>query len=309
MSHQTSFPKDLPDDLHALEDWLKQQEHSVTNVKAAAQASIIWADPDKKQRTEYVLVYLHGFKASHPEGDPIHRQVAAHFGWNLFLSRLEGHGLNVEKPLSDLQPGSLEASAEKALAIGKKLGEKVILMGTSTGGSLSLYLAGQNQSNNKIKALILYSPLIRFYSYNHLLLGSGIGRKLLKVISGRSYMLKSEPGISARENEIWYSSYAMQGALTLGEFVQKTMKPSLFDKVQTPTFTGFYYKNRREQDKGVSVEAIKYMYEHLATTAPQKTLRNYPKSGTHVISSGLLSKSINEIRNDTIQFLEAHTLT
>lgn len=304
MSQPTFSIKNLPDELRALEGWLKQREDSVPNLKKSARASIVWASPERKKPTDFALVYLHGFKASHPEGDPIHKEIAGHFGWNLFLSRLEEHGLDLDKPLLDLKPGSLERSAEEALAIGKKLGKKIILMGTSTGGSLSLYLASQSQLNSNIVALVLYSPLIKFYSYNHLLLGNRTGRTLLKMIPGRHYMVKSEQAISPKEKEIWYDSYAMQGALTLGKFVQETMTSSLFHNVRIPTFTGYYYRNKKRQDKVVSVKAINYMYEHLGTPKPQKILKNYPKAGTHVISSGLLSKSIEELKNDTVQFLE-----
>lgn len=296
----------LPDKPEALDTWLRKQENKVPNIRESARASIVWADPARKKKTDYALVYLHGFKASHPEGSPIHREVARHFGWNLYLSRLEGHGLEVAKPLMNLRSSSLKRSALQALAVGQKLGNNIILMGTSTGGSLSLFLATQPQLKKNIRALILYSPLIKFYGSNQWLLGNHVGRNLLKLIPGKHYLLTSEPGFSASEKEIWYQSYALQGAFALGEFIQETMTPSLFSKVNIPIFTGYYYKNSTEQDKVVSVEAIKSMYEYLATPEPQKVLKNYPEVGTHVICFGLLSKSIEEIKSDTIGFLEDH---
>jgi esterase/lipase len=299
-------PTDLPDDPVALDEWLQRQEDRIPNLKSSARASIVWADTARKKKTEFALVYLHGFKACHPEGHPIHREVARYFGWNLYLSRLEGHGLDVKKPLAGLKPASLLRSALKSIAVGEKLGKKVILMGTSTGGSLSLYLAGNPKRNSSIKALLLYSPLIEFYSFNQWLLGNNLGRSLLSVLPGRGYMLKSEPGMTDREDEIWYPRYALQGALSLGKFVQETMKAELFARVKVPTFIGYYYKNRKEQDRVVSVDAIKNMYAQLGTSHSQKLLRNYPEAGTHVISSGLLSRNIEELKNDSIRFLNRH---
>lgn len=304
---QESFtPADLPDDPIALEEWLQHQEDRIPNLKNSARASIVWADPAEKKKTDFALVYLHGFKACHPEGHPIHREVAQHFGWNLYLSRLEGHGLDVTKPLAELKPASLVRSALKSIAIGEKLGKELILMGTSTGGSLSLYLAGNPKRNTSVRALLLYSPLIEFYSYNQWLLGNAFGRSFLSVIPGRNYMVKSEPGMTDREDEIWYPRYALQGALSLGKFVQKTMKTELFSRIKVPTFIGYYYKNRKEQDRVVSVEAIKNMYADLGTSESQKVLKNYPGAGTHVISSGLLSKNIAALQNDSIRFIEGH---
>ena len=38
-----------------------------------------------KEKTEYAVVYLHGFSASQEEGDPVHYDFAKKFGCNLFL--------------------------------------------------------------------------------------------------------------------------------------------------------------------------------------------------------------------------------
>ena len=58
---------------------------------------IIWADSNKNE-TEYALIYLHGFSASHVEGDSIHEYIAQKYGMNLLLGRLAYHGLDTKKP-------------------------------------------------------------------------------------------------------------------------------------------------------------------------------------------------------------------
>ncbi|MDY6868907.1 MAG: alpha/beta hydrolase [Chloroflexota bacterium] len=291
-----------PENLEELEAWIEKKEDRVSDLRDSARATIIWANQERKKKTEYTLLYLHGFKACHPEGHPVHRQVAHHFGWNLFLARLKGHGLTVKKPLSDFEVASLKESAAQALEISKRLGDKVIIMGTSTGGSLGLFLSAQPELKEHIKALVLYSPLIEFYGISQRLLGNRWGRSLLRFIPGGQYLLKSDTSSKA-ENEIWYHTYALNGALALGAFIQEWMKTSTFRSVNAPLFTGFYYKNQREQDKVVSVKAIKKMFREVGTSKPKKKLKNYPEAGTHVISSGLISKSIPDITNDTIQFL------
>lgn len=295
-----------PEKPKELENWIENKEDRVPNLRKSARAKIVWANPNEKEKTDYTLLYLHGFKASHPEGHPVHRRVAKYFGWNLYLARLNGHGLNVERPLSDFQTASLRESATEALQISERLGKKVIIMGTSTGGSLGIFLAAQSAHNEQIKALVLYSPLIKFYGSSQWALGNRWGRSLLKFIPGDQYLLESATASSEAENKIWYHGYALKGALSLGEFIQEWMKPTNFRNVSIPLFTGYYYKNKREQDKVVSVQAIKKMFEQVGTPKPQKVLKNYPNSGTHVISSGLISKSIAEITRDTIHFLNTH---
>lgn len=292
-----------PQNPEALENWLKEQEDRTPNLKDSARATIIWADPKKKKKTKYVLVYLHGFKASHPEGYPVHRNIARHFGWNLYLSRQEAHGLNIGRPLMDLKASSLQKYAIRTLKIGEELGENIIIMGTSTGGSLGIFLAAHSKFKERIKALILYSPLIKFYGSSQWLLGNRLGRYLLSLIPGNQYMLTSQTSGTEEEDKIWYHTYALQGVLALGEFIQTWMKPSTFRKIYTPLFAGYYYKSTRRQDKVVSVQAIKEMFTEVATPESQKMLKNYPDAGTHVINSGLISNNIAEITEDTINFL------
>lgn len=296
-------PKNLPNDPEKLEAWIRNHESSDPAIKDHARAKILWANPGNISKTEYSMVYLHGFKASHGEGAPVHRRVAETLGLNLYLSRLEGHGLNVSKPLSELSAEALKKSALNALAIGRKIGKKVIIMGTSTGASLGLYLAVQPEFKGVISGLILYSPLIEFYGSSQLFLAHRVSRTLLKLIPGRNYLIKAEQGSSPEENRIWYSSYTLQGALALGAFIQHNMTGETFSQVSCPTFTGYYYKSKRQQDKVVSVEAIKSMYTQLGVANELKVLKNYPDAGTHVICSGLISGSINRLVTDSCEFI------
>jgi hypothetical protein len=63
------------------------------------EARIVWANDSLKQKTEYAIVYLHGFSASQEEGNPVHRNIAKQFGCNLYLSRLSQHGVDTTDAL------------------------------------------------------------------------------------------------------------------------------------------------------------------------------------------------------------------
>ncbi|MEI9959446.1 MAG: alpha/beta hydrolase [Ferruginibacter sp.] len=98
------------------------------------------------------------FSASQEEGNPVHRDIAKTFGCNLYLSRLAEHGIDTTEQLLNLTADNYWESAKQAFAIGKQLGNKVILMGTSTGGTQAIQLAAAYP--NDIAGLILYSPNI-----------------------------------------------------------------------------------------------------------------------------------------------------
>ena len=154
-----SSPKINPDlpvitsDLLLLEQDIKNSEANVKDIKPDNYARIIWSNPEKKEKTTYSVVYLHGFSASYAEGAPINLDFAKRYGCNLYLSRLEEHGISNTHVFENLTPEALLLSAKRALAIGKKLGDKVILICTSTGGTLGLYLAAHH---SEVDALILY---------------------------------------------------------------------------------------------------------------------------------------------------------
>ena len=76
-----------------LENFVKENE-SLHKIKPNNEARIIWANDSSKQKTEYAIVYLHGYSASQEEGSPIHTNIAKEFGCNLYLSRLAEHGID-----------------------------------------------------------------------------------------------------------------------------------------------------------------------------------------------------------------------
>ena len=291
----------IPTDLNQLDNYLDGRE-SQFDLKKGAKAQIIWGSQDPRQ-TEYAIVYLHGFRASHPEGDPVHKTVAKTFGYNLFLSRMKEHGIKSDYPLLQLTEEKMLQSACFAFEIGKRIGKKVILMGTSTGGSLALYLASKPEHQNKISSLILYSPLINFHGINAKLLTSKLSRKFLKIVPGKKHLITAKNTTYA-EDKIWNKRYALAGALELGAFVDHYMRPSLFQKVSHPTFVGYYYKNKNEQDTVVSVPAIRKMTQNLSTRTKSLHISNFPEANSHVICNSLVSKSANSVIDNTTTYLK-----
>jgi esterase/lipase len=287
---------DVPSELSVLEAFINKREANTPNIKPNNEARIIWYD-SVPTKTEYSMVYLHGFSASQEEGAPGHINLAKKFGCNLYLPRITGHGLNEEEPMLDLTGKDMLESAKEAIAIGMQLGEKVILLTTSTGGTYGLYLA----DNPALSALILYSPNVDIFDPNSKLLDEHWGLQLAKLIKGSEY--NQWPLDSVKAN-YWTNKYRLEVLPQLRELLDQTMTEETFKDVQIPVFLGYYYKNDAAQDSTVSVSAMLKMYDQLSTPEDLKRKVAFPNAGHHVIGCYLTSGAYKDVEAETVKFLE-----
>lgn len=272
-------------------------ENQVKYLKTDNESRILWANPDSLYRTEYVLLYLHGFSASPKEAYPINYDFGKHYGLNTYIPRLYGHGLNSPENLIDMTPDKLITSAKEALTIARQLGDKIIIMSTSTGGTLSLLLAAENED---IAAQILYSPNIEIKDNSSKILTYPWGLNLGKMIAGEMISYDDE----AEERKYWQSDYRIEGVAYLQSLVENTMNKKLFSKITQPLFLGYYYKNETENDPTVKVSAMLEMFDQINTPKELKRAHAFPNVGVHPLASGLKSKNIEAVRNETYKFAE-----
>lgn len=287
----------VPAEPVALASFIKQQEAAHT-IKPDNEARVVWANDSSKNKTEYALVYLHGFTASQGEGDPVHRNLAKKFGCNLYLSRLAEHGIDTTEPMVNLTADNYWESAKQALAIGKQLGNKVILVGTSTGGTLALKLAAEYPD---VYALILLSPNIAINDPTAWILNNPWGLQIARLVKSSKY-IDSEDSTEAYR-KYWTYHYRIEAAVTLEELVETSMNKKTFEKVKQPTLTLYYYKDNIHQDSTVKVSAIKEMFAQLGTPADKKREVAMPNTGNHVIGSWIRSKDVPGVERETERFM------
>lgn len=287
----------VPAEPAALVSYVQQQEAG-HKIKPDNEARIIWANDSLKNKTEYALVYLHGFSASQGEGDPVHRDLAKKFGCNLYLSRLAEHGIDTTEPLLNLSSDNLWETAKQALAIGKQLGNKVILVGTSTGGTLALKLAAEYPD---VYALILMSPNIEINDGTAWILNNPWGLQVARMVKKSKYLDSKDT--SAAFRKYWTYHYRIEAVVNLEELVETTMKKELFEKVKQPTLTLYYYKDPVHQDSTVKVSAIKTMFAELGTPNDKKREAAIPNAGDHVIGSYITSNDVPGVERETERFM------
>ncbi len=288
----------VPSDPTTLERYIDSNE-SLHKLKPDNEARIVWFDSNKT-KTEYAIVYLHGFSASQGEGKPMHTNIAKEFGCNLYLSRLAEHGIDTTQPMMNLTADKLWESAKQALQIGKQLGNKVILMSTSTGGTLALKLAADYPQD--VYGLILMSPNIAIYDSRSFLLNNHWGLQIARTVTGSHYIISSDS--SPTYKQYWYWHYPLESTTQLQELLETTMTKQTFEKVKQPTLLLYYYKDDAHQDTVVSVPAMLNMFGELGTPPNEKIKEAMPDVGDHVMGSYIRSKDLLEVQQAIENFME-----
>jgi esterase/lipase len=290
----------LPGSLPELEKQINDSEKAVKGLKPDNEARIVWADTTLKEKTKIVFIYLHGFSASQGEGEPVHRDLAKKYNANLYLARLAGHGIDRgDSTMISLTADEYEASAEKALMIAEKLGDKVIVIGTSAGGALALFLASEHP---EIKAIVLYSPCVALYNKTAPVIDNHWGLLVLRMVQKGNF-IRSEPENEAHA-KYWTMKYRIEALVSFQNFLTHTMNPDVFKKVKCPVFLAYYYKNEEEQDKTASVPAMLDMFGKLGTPSELKRKMAFPEAGAHVIASCFRSKDWKGVERETDKFIE-----
>ncbi|MCM4165872.1 MULTISPECIES: carboxylesterase [unclassified Arenibacter] len=283
--------------LAALQKRINERESLNTKIKANNESQIIWYD-SIPSKTEYAILYLHGWSASREEGAPLHMELGQRYGANVYLPRLEGHGIQEEQAMLHLTATDYFESAKEALAIAKQIGKKVIVMGTSTGGTLALYLT---QEDKDIAALLLYSPNVKIFDPTAVLLSGPWGLEIAKTVMDSDFY---ESEADSLKRSYWTTRYRVEALTQLQALLDVTMKPEVFQRIHQPIFMGYYYKNEEEQDKVVSVPALLEMYDELGVGNHLKRKVAFPEVGNHVMTSYITSKDLESVRKETIGFLE-----
>lgn len=293
----TNLLPPVPADLNALETYIKQNE-AQHKIKPENEARIIWAADSMKQKTEYSIVYLHGFSASQEEGDPVHTNIAKKFGCNLYLARLAEHGVDTTEELMNLTAERYWESVKQAYEIGKQLGNKVIIMGTSTGGTNALQLAANYP---EIASLILMSPNIAIKDANAWLTNNPWGLQLARIVKGSNYNTTKDQRDIYKKH--WNSHYRLEAIVNLQEYLETTMTQVTFARIKQPVLMLYYYKDEVQQDDVVQVTAMLKMFDELGTVPERKRKLAMPNTGDHVMGSYIKSNDYQGVEAEITKFM------
>ncbi len=298
---QPVFNRDLPTiQINDFQSYLNDK-NSKLKIKKDNESRVFWANDSLKNKTPYCLVYLHGFSASWYEGNPVHIDFARRYGMNLYIPLLASHGIDTTEALIDMTPDRLYESAKEALVAAKVLGDKVILMGTSTGGTLMLKLAADFPE--LMEGLILLSPNIAINDPAAFLLSKPWGLQIARKVFKGNYRI-TNTDFASTDCQYWNCKYRLEAIVYLEQLVESTMTEETFAKVNKPVFLGYYYKDAEHQDQVVKVDAMLKMFDELGTPENLKQKIAFPEAGAHPIGCKLFSGAWQDVETACYQFAE-----
>lgn len=226
--------------------YLSRREAAVQNIRPGLQKEIVWNDPAAKAKTPLAIVYIHGFSASKGELRPLPDNVAKALGANLFYTRLTGHGQDGEAMATASVNDWINDYAE-AIAIGRLIGDRVVVITTSTGGSLATWAASQPSLLEGVAAAVMVSPNYGLAASGSALLTMPWGKEIAELLIGPE---RSFPPLNERHAKLWTTRYPTAAVIPLAAVTKlayetpvETVKiPALFifsdnDKVVRPDRT------------------------------------------------------------------------
>lgn len=232
--------------LDFLEDRLAASEALIPNIRPGLAKEIIWADPARKRKTALSLVYIHGFSASKGEVRPLPDIVARELGANLFYTRLNGHGVD-SSAMGEATIADWQRDVAEALDIGTRLGERVLIMATSTGATLCAEaFANRVAGTERVAAAVFLAPNFGIRARSAALLTAPFARQIAHLLIGKN---RSFQPINALHAAYWTNSYPVEALLPVARLVKRVRSLPL-ERIEIPALFV-----ASEQDQVISPKA------------------------------------------------------
>jgi alpha-beta hydrolase superfamily lysophospholipase len=284
-------PRPLPpQDITALADWIKTSEAAFTDIKPGNAKGIVWA-ATPAQRTPWAVVYIHGFSASRLETAPLADTVAAQLGANVFYTRLSGHGRSDPAAMGQATVQDWMADTLEAVRIGQTLGERVLVIGCSTGATLATWL-GTSAEAARVNAYAFVSPNFGPKDRRADIVNAPWGQKIALWIQGDTRSWTPE---SQAQAQAWTSSYPTKSLFPMMALV-KNVRESDLSLFQSPVLVLY-----SERDETVEPNETLAAFTRLGSSRKSIEPVTYSKSrGQHVLAGAIKDPDATAPMADTM---------
>jgi alpha-beta hydrolase superfamily lysophospholipase len=291
----TPLPSDIADVVAKVPDvdlYLRQREAQHAEIKPGQAKTILWKDPAARSKTPVSLVYIHGFSASPKDTAPVIETLASTLGANAFLTRLAAHGRTTPAEFATVTVQDWLDDAREALALGRRIGDRVVLIGISTGALLATMVALEDNSPD-IAALVLLSPNFAIRDWRGKFISGPLGRVLARLIVGKEYSFHTD---SAGHAEFWTTRYPSQGIVALMDLLNHARSIHL-GTLKMPILIIY-----TDQDVVVDTAAIQDRFDEIQ--GPAKLIIDLPEASRHELTGDALApETVRPVIQSILKFL------
>jgi esterase/lipase len=288
----TFDPKSIGSDPVA---FLAAEEAKIPNIRPGAEKEIIWADPATRARTAFSIIYVHGFSATKQEIRPVPDEIAKSLGANLFFTRLAGHGRD-GPAMAEASLGAWLNDMAEAMAIGTAIGDRVIVIGTSTGATLATWAAARPEFAENMAGLVFISPNFAIQGASTGLLNMPWAEVLLPMIMGQTRSFEPH---NEGQAKWWTTSYPSRAVFPMGALL-KVVANIPFERISLPLIIF-----QSPDDEVVIPEISKQVYDRWGGPKQFVSVRQSEDPSNHVIAGDILSPGNNElVVQTTLTFLK-----
>lgn len=228
---QTSFDQSQLDD--GVDAFFAKAEAAFDDITPGVEKHVIWAGAPEAA-TPISVLYVHGFSATLEEIRPVPDRVAAALGANLVFTRLTGHGRGGDAMAEPTVQDWMQDVAE-ALAVARHVGDRVVVISTSTGGTLMALAELDPDLKRDLAAQIFVSPNFALQGGMDKVLSLPAARYWVPIVAGAERGF--EPSGAAHET-YWTTTYPTVAVLPMAAAVQHVQKQN-WEQATTPALFWF----------------------------------------------------------------------
>jgi esterase/lipase len=275
-----------------LDAYLAAREAQVAGLKPGLAKGIVWHDPVTKARTPLAIIYLHGFSASRKELSPVFEHVADSLGANIYFTRLAAHGLQDGEAFATVTPAMWMDDAREALAIGRRIGGRVVIAAMSSGVPLALHLVAETHDST-IAGLLVLSPNYMPADARAPFVSGPLGRPLARLIGGkyREFAVRNEAHAA-----LWTRRYRVEGIPALMDLVNGAKSVDL-GAFRVPVLTVWTHR-----DDVIRTDLVQE--RHAQFGSPFKRIVELDEAEGHELAStALMPRSVDPLVRQVLGFL------
>lgn len=260
------------------------QEARFEDITSGTEKRVVWHS-ERGEKTPLVLVYVHGFSATSEEIRPVPDRVAEALGANLVYTRLQGHGRD-GAALAEATVQAWMNDVAEALIVARRIGENVVVMGTSTGGTVMAALADHPDTMADVSGMIFVSPNFGIKSPAAKLLTWPAARYWVPVVAGKDRSF--EPANEAHAT-YWTHAYPTVAVMQMAALVKEVFEKD-HGRALVPAL--FWFSEGDQVVEAARTQDVATRWGRETTVQIQKTMAGLDPQ-EHVIAGDIRSPAEN----------------